>query len=166
MRDSKDSWVKWGIYVTQIWIFIWRTDAEAEAPKPWPPDVKSRLIRKDPDAGKDWKQEEKLVAEEEMVAWHHRPSGHEFVQTLGDSEKEVWHAAVHGVAKSWTQLCNGTTTTTTNLEVACPEPHYLIWIDFLPKKVYLLFLSFFWGNHQWWFNLNWIFTLRSFWSIR
>ena len=100
MRDSKDSWVKWGIYVTQILIFIWRTDAEAEAPKPWPPDVKSRLIRKDPNAGKIWKQEEKLVAEEETVAWHHRLSGHVFEQTLGDSEREVWHAAVHGVAES------------------------------------------------------------------
>jgi len=72
MRDSKGSWVKWGIYVTQTWIFIWRTDAEAEAPIPWPPDVKSWLIRKDPDAGKDWKQEEKLVVEEEIVGWYHQ----------------------------------------------------------------------------------------------
>ena len=67
--------------------------------------------------------------------------------------------------QSQTRLCNGTTTTT-NLGVACPEPHYLIWIDLLPNKVYLLFLSFSWGNHQWWINLNWIFTLRSFWSLR
>ena len=51
----------------QPWIFIGRTDAEPEAPIVWPPDVKSRLIRKDPDAGKDWEQKEKWVAEDEMV---------------------------------------------------------------------------------------------------
>ena len=51
----------------QPWIFIGRTDAEAEAPTLWPPDAKSQLIRKDPDAGKDWRQKEKVVAEDEMV---------------------------------------------------------------------------------------------------
>ena len=51
----------------QPWIFIGRTDAEAEAPVLWPPDVKSRLIGKDPDAGKDWRQKEKRAAEDEMV---------------------------------------------------------------------------------------------------
>ena len=59
----------------QSWIFIGRTDAEAEAPILWPPDVKSWLIRKDPDAGKDWRQEEKGMTEDEMVEWHHRFSG-------------------------------------------------------------------------------------------
>ena len=68
------------------WIFIERTDAEAEAPILWPPDVKSWLIRKDPDAGKDWRQEEKGTTENEMVGWHHWLSGHEFEQTLGDGE--------------------------------------------------------------------------------
>ena len=61
-------------------------DAEAEAPVLWPPDVKSRLIQKDPDAGKDWRQEEKGTTEDEMVGWHHWFNGHEFEQTLGDSE--------------------------------------------------------------------------------
>jgi len=56
---------------------IRRTDAEAEAPIHWPPDVKSRLIGKDPDAGKDWRQEEKGTPEDEMVGWHHWLSGHE-----------------------------------------------------------------------------------------
>ena len=65
----------------QPWIFIGRTDAEAEAPVLWPPDVKSRLIGKDPDAGKDWRQEEKGATENEMVGWNHR-----FEQTLGDRE--------------------------------------------------------------------------------
>ena len=67
----------------QSWIFIGRTDAEAEAPILWPPDVKSQLIRKDPDAGKDWKQEEKAMTEDEMVGWHHRLNGHEFDQAPG-----------------------------------------------------------------------------------
>ena len=61
-----------------------RTDAEA--PKFWSPDVKSRLIGKDPDAGKDGRQEEKGMTENEMVGWHHRINGHEFEQTLGDSK--------------------------------------------------------------------------------
>ena len=57
-----------------------------EAPGLWPTDAKSRLIRRDPDAGKDWKQEDKWMTEDEMVGWHHWLSGHEFVQTLGDGE--------------------------------------------------------------------------------
>ena len=69
----------------QPWIFIGRI-LEAEAPALWPPDVKSWLIGKDPDAGKDWRQKEKRVAENEMVRKHHRHNGHEFEQTPGDSE--------------------------------------------------------------------------------
>ena len=61
-------------------------DAKAEAPIVQPPDAKSRLIRKDPDAGKDWRQEEKGTTEDEMVGWHHRLSGHGFEQALGDVE--------------------------------------------------------------------------------
>ena len=68
----------------QPWIFIGKTDAEAEAPIPWPPDVKSQLIRKDPDAGKDWGQEEKGETEDEMVRQHHWLNDSE--QTLGNSE--------------------------------------------------------------------------------
>ena len=70
----------------QCRIFIGRTDAEAEAPLLWPPDAKNWLIGKEPDAGKDWGQEEKEMTEDEMVGWHHRLDGHEFEQTLGDSE--------------------------------------------------------------------------------
>ena len=70
----------------QYWISIGKTVAEAEAPILWPPDVKSWLIGKDSDAGKDWGQEEKGVSEDEMVGWHHWLNGHEFEQTLGDSE--------------------------------------------------------------------------------
>ena len=67
----------------QSWIFIGRTDAEAEAPILWPPDVKNRLIGKDPDAGQDWRQEEKGMTEDEMVGWHHRFDGHGFEQASG-----------------------------------------------------------------------------------
>ena len=62
----------------QSWIFIGRTDAEAETPILWPPDVKNWLLRKDPDAGKDWRQEKKGRTEDEMVGWYHRLNGHEF----------------------------------------------------------------------------------------
>ena len=70
----------------QLWIFIGRTDAEAEALILWPPDAKSQLTGKDPDAGKDWRQEEKGTTQDEMVGWHHRLNGHEFEQTPGGGE--------------------------------------------------------------------------------
>ena len=74
--------------VNQPWIFTGRTDAEAEAPVFWPPDVKSQLIWKDPDAEKDWGQEEKKVTEDEMVGWHRQLNGYEFEQILGDSKAQ------------------------------------------------------------------------------
>ena len=70
----------------QSWVYFGRTDAEAETPILWPPDTKNWLIGKDPDAGKDWGQEEKRAVEDEMVGWHHWLNGHEFKQTPGDSE--------------------------------------------------------------------------------
>ena len=70
----------------QSWIFIGRTDAEAEAPILWPPDAKSQLIGKDPDARKDWKQEEKGMTEDEMVRW--QLNGQEFEQAPGDGEEQ------------------------------------------------------------------------------
>ena len=73
-------------------IFTGRTDAEAKAPMLWPPDAKKWLLRKDPDAGKDWRHE-KGMTEDEMVGWHHWLDGHEF-------EQAPWRAAVHGVAES------------------------------------------------------------------
>ena len=69
----------------QSWMFIGSTDAEAEAPILWPPDSKSWLIEKDPDAGKDWRQE-KGTTEDEMIGWHHRLNGHEPEQAPGDGE--------------------------------------------------------------------------------
>ena len=69
----------------QPWIFIGRTDAEAEAPILWPLDVKSQIIEKDPDAGKDWRQE-KGTAEDEIVGWHHQLNGREFEQAPRDGK--------------------------------------------------------------------------------
>ena len=95
----------------QSWIFTGRTDAETEAPVLWPPDVKNWLNGKDPDAGKDWRQEEKGMTEDEMVGWHHWRDGHEFEQALGVGDgqrgpacyspwgrKETW-------LNIWTELC-------------------------------------------------------------
>ena len=72
----------------QSWIFIGRTDAEAEAPILWPPDGQNWLIGKDPDAGNDWRQEEKGTTEDKMVRWHHWLNGYEFEQALrvGDGQ--------------------------------------------------------------------------------
>ena len=67
----------------QSWIFIGRTHAEAEAPILWLSDAKNWLLRKDPDAGKDWRQEDKGMSEDEIIGWHHWLEGHEFEQALG-----------------------------------------------------------------------------------
>ena len=76
----------------QSWIFIGWTDADAEAPTLWPPDRKSQLIRKDPGAGKDWRQEEKGMTEDKMVGWYHQLNGLEFEQALGDGNGQ-WSLA-------------------------------------------------------------------------
>ena len=100
----------------QSWIFIGRTVAATEAPMLWPPDVKSWLIRKDPDAWEDWRPEKKSMTRDKMVGWHHQLDGHEFEQAPGNGEQQdAWHAAVHGVTKSRTRLSNWTTTATPNL---------------------------------------------------
>ena len=91
----------------QSWIFIGRTDAEAEVPILWPPHVKSWLIGKDPDDGKDRRQEEKGTSEDEMVGWYHWLNGHEFEQAWElVMDREAWRAAVRGVTKSQTLLSN------------------------------------------------------------
>ena len=116
---GEDSWEFLGLQGSQIsqpvnpkgnqsWIFIGRTDAEVETP-----DVKNWLLGKEPDGGKDWRQEEKGTTEDEMIRWHHWLNGQEFdscptpIQDLV-IDREAWHAAVHGVAKSQSWLSNWT----------------------------------------------------------
>ena len=84
------------------WICIGRTDVEAETPILWPPDVKNWLIWKDPDAGKEWKQEEKGTTEDEMVGWHHRLNGREFEQApgVGDGQGSLACCSPWGCKKS------------------------------------------------------------------
>ena len=97
----------------QSWVFIGRTDVEAETPIIWPPDAKSWLIWKDPDAGKDWGQEEKGTTEYELVRWHHQLDGHEFEQAprVGDGQGSLVCCSPWGRKESdmtewlnWTEL--------------------------------------------------------------
>ena len=94
----------------QSWVFFGRTDAKAETPVLWPPPVKSWLIGKDSDAGRDWGQEEKGMTEDEMIGWHHRLSGHEFEQALGDGEGQGSLVCRLQVTESQTWLSNLTAT--------------------------------------------------------
>ena len=92
----------------QSWIYIERTDAQAEAPILWPPDAKTWLIWKDPDSGKDWRQE-KAVTEDEMFRWHHWLNGHEFEITQGDEgQRSLAYCSSYG-HKEWTWRSDWTT---------------------------------------------------------
>ena len=108
----------------QPWIFIGRTDAEAETPILWPPDAKNWLTGKDPDAGQDWGQEEKGTTEDEMVGWNHWLNGHEFEQALGDVEGQ-------------------------ESLVCCSPSGHRVKHDWATKKQYQgKYLILFWGNQN------------------
>ena len=95
----------------QSWVFIGRTDAEAEAPILWPPDMKIWLIWKDPDAGKGWRREEKGMTEDEMAGWHHQLDGHEFESTpgVGDGQGGLTYCSPWGHEElDMTELLNWT----------------------------------------------------------
>ena len=106
----------------QSWVFIGRTDVKAETPILWPPHEKSWLIGKDPNAERDWGQEEKGTAEDEMAGWHHRSMD----MNCGElwelvMDREAWHATIHGVKKSRTRLS---------------DLSDLIWSDSLVRKLW------------------------------
>ena len=109
----------------QPWIFIGWTDAKAGTPILWPPDVKNWLNWKDPDAGRDWRWEEKGMTEDEMVGWHHRLNGHE-LSKLWElvMDREAWCAAVHGVAKSQAQLSEWTDRLTSGVILHWSQIHF------------------------------------------
>ena len=116
---GEDSWESLGLKEikpvyskgNQPWIFIGETDAEAEAPILWPPDGKNWLTGKDPDAGKDWRQEEKGTTEDEMVGWHHRLNGHEFSKLQETTKyREAWlqSMGLQRVRHNWATELNWT----------------------------------------------------------
>ena len=112
----------------QSWVFFGRTDAKAETPIFWPPHAKSWLIGKDPDAGRDWGQEEKVTTEDEMAGWHVSDSMDVSLSELRElvMDREAWRAAIHGVSKSQTQLSDWT-----ELNWTCDNPKYFYQTFFL-----------------------------------
>ena len=133
----------------QSWMFIGRTDVEAETPIIWPPHAKSWLIGKDPDAGKDWGQVEKGTTEDEMVGWHHRLKGHGFGWTPGVGDGQGGLACwSHEVAKSRTRLSDWTELKVRNsvgiFYFLCLFPETELWLWFLfsgyPSKLISSFL--------------------------
>ena len=112
----------------QSWVFIGRTGVEAETPILWPPDSKSWLIWKDPDAGKDWGQEEKGPTEDEMVGWHHQLNGHGFGWTLevGDGQGGLvccgsWSRKELDMTEllNWTELWDNASSLLTSKDLPC-----------------------------------------------
>ena len=130
----------------QPWIFIGRTDAEAETPILWPPDAKNWLIGEDPDAGKDWRQEEKG---QQRMRWldgiidSMDMSLSKFQEMVKD--REAWCAEVHGIAKSWTWLSDWTTTNglclTINTQLRLIPVNLFSWSEWLGKKMVRVRLS-------------------------
>ena len=129
----------------QSWVFIGRTDAEAETPVLWPPDAKSWLIWKDPDAGKDWGQEEKGMTEDEVVGWYHQLNGHEWGWTpgVGDGQGGLacYGSGGHRVGRNWATELNWTVSFSYDFinlwELSCflveDDPSYLVYFYTKPR---------------------------------
>ena len=139
---GEDSWESHGLLELQpvhpkgeqSWLFIGGTDVEAITPILWPPDVESWLIWMDPDAGKDWGQEEKGTTKVEIVEWHHGLNGHEFEQALGDGEGQGSLAC----CSPWGQKESDRTEGLNSYYVSINRTHL----------IYPSFLIFPFGNHK------------------
>ena len=130
----------------QSWILIGRADAEAETPTLWPSDMKNWLIWKDPDAGKDWRQEEKGMAEDEMAGWHHQLSEHEFEQVLGVG----WWTGRPGVLQFMGSQRVGHNWVT---ELNWIEQHQALGWEFHCKYIRHSMMTFLRGKRQLYYNL-------------
>ena len=166
---EEDSWESLGLQEikpvhpkgNQSWIFIGRTAAEAETPILWPPDVKSWLIWKGPDAGKDWGQEEKVMTEDEMVGWHHWLNGYEFEQApaVGDGQGRLARCGsgdCKGVGHDWTAACEASLSITNSqslikfmsFESVMPSNNLILCRPFLllpsvfPMNIHSVLISF------------------------
>ena len=144
-------------------VFIRRTDVQAEIPILWPPDVKSWLNGKDPDAGKEWGQKEKGTTEDEMVIWHHQLNGHGFVWTPGFGDGQGGLA----YCSSWSRKESDTTEwlnwtdfieNSFMIRTECPKKETKQWADFLLFS--LLYLGM--GLH---FILTWMYIFFSLYQL-
>ena len=120
----------------QSWILIGRTDAETEAPILWPSAAKSRLIGKDPDAGKDQRQEEKRMTEDKMVGWNYQLDGHEFEWALGNGDGQGSLACCRFMGlQSWTRFSDWTTTKGKEIWVTCVQEFFVLFLQSKPEIV-------------------------------
>ena len=132
----------------QSWIFIGRSDAEAEAPILWPSDAKNRLFGKDPDAGNGWRQKEKGMTEDEMVGWHHQLDGHEFEQApgIGDGQGSLACCSPWGrrVGHDWATELNWKFSTACVLDVCFTmytQTYIVLIMQDLPKENGFIFIT-------------------------